>query len=188
MAVTSDCVIFLFLGLVTFTDNTSHTFTFDDDVIPLNEEGMEYQKYQYFGSTPAESMPRRVHYYQFTDAGQVAAKQPYGAGCLGLSHDADTRPKTNTTIQLLTDNMPAGAGLGATVMSLTQINPGTDLTALGLTAESTSGAAPTPGREGKQQAGGTGAMWARTGVSVDRGRRGRDGDGRLIFQSSLTKL
>jgi hypothetical protein len=119
--------------LVTFTDNTSHTFTFDDDVIPLNEEGMEYQKYQYFGSTPAESMPRRVHYYQFTDAGQVAAKQPYGAGCLGLSHDADTRPKTNTTIQLLTDNMPAGAGLGATVMSLTQINPGTDLTALGLT-------------------------------------------------------
>jgi len=118
---------------ITFTDNTSHSFTFDDDVIPFNEEGMEYQKYQYFATSPAESMPRRAHYYQFTDIGQIAVKQPYGTGCLGLNHDADARPQTNTTIQLTTDGMPANTAIGATVMSLTQINPGTDLSALGLT-------------------------------------------------------
>ena len=119
--------------VVTFTDSTSQTFDFDSDVIAMNEEGMEYQKYQYFGSSPAESMPRRVHYYQFTDSGQVASKQSYGTGCLGLTHDADVRPVTGSTIQLATTGMPAGTALGATVLSLTQLNPGTNLTPLGLT-------------------------------------------------------
>lgn len=118
---------------ITFTDNTTHSWTFDGDVIPLNEEGMEWQKYQYFDSTPAIALPHRVHYYQFTDVGQVAAKTSYGTGCLGLGHDADARPRTGTTIQLTTDSMPAGTGFGVTVLSLTQINPGTNLTSLGLT-------------------------------------------------------
>jgi hypothetical protein len=118
---------------ITFTDNTTHSWTYDGDVVSMNEEGMEWQKYQYFTSAPAIALPHRVHYYQFTDVGQVAAKTPYGTGCLGLSHDADTRPRTGTTIQLTTDSMPAGTGLGVTILSLTQINPGSNLTPFGLT-------------------------------------------------------
>ena len=118
---------------ITFTDNTTHSWTYDGDVVPMNEEGMEWQKYEYFQSSPAIAIPHRAHYYQFTDVGQVADKLTYGTGCLGLAHDADTRPRTGTTIQLTTDTMPAATGLGVTVLSLTQINPGTNLTSFGLT-------------------------------------------------------
>lgn len=52
---------------VTFTDGVAHTFSYDTDVIPLNEVGMEFQKYLYFDSTPVESIPRPAYYYQFAD-------------------------------------------------------------------------------------------------------------------------
>ncbi len=122
-----------FTFLITFTDGTTHSWTYTNDVVPMNEVGMEWQKYQYYSTTPAETIPRSVDYYQFSDVGQVAAKAQYGTGCLGLNHDADTRPRTGTTIQLTTDSIPTGAVVGATILGLTQLSPGMSLTSVGLT-------------------------------------------------------
>jgi len=50
---------------VTFVDGFAYTFDYDADV--SKEIGNLYQRYQYFDSTPQESGPRTVDYYQFVD-------------------------------------------------------------------------------------------------------------------------
>jgi hypothetical protein len=49
-----------------------------------------------------------------------------------LAVSASARPVTGTGINVVTSNIPAGTVLGATVFGLAQINPGIDLTFLGM--------------------------------------------------------
>jgi hypothetical protein len=49
-----------------------------------------------------------------------------------LAHAASARPVLGTTIQLVTTNAPAAAIVGLTFLSFTKIDPGVDLTALGM--------------------------------------------------------
>jgi hypothetical protein len=50
----------------------------------------------------------------------------------GLGLAASARPVLGTGINIVTSNIPAGTALGATVLGLAQINPGLDLTFLGM--------------------------------------------------------
>jgi len=50
---------------------------------------------------------------------------------LPLAHGATARPVIGTTIALQTTNVPAGSPLGATILSLTEITGGIDLTSIG---------------------------------------------------------
>jgi hypothetical protein len=50
----------------------------------------------------------------------------------GLGLAASARPLIGTGINLVTSNIPAGTALGATVLGLAQINPGLDLSFLGM--------------------------------------------------------
>ncbi|MCA8967383.1 MAG: hypothetical protein KDC48_21055, partial [Planctomycetes bacterium] len=54
------------------------------------------------------------------------------AELLALRHDATARPVIGTNIALETTNVPANCALGATLFGLTEINPGLDLTGLGM--------------------------------------------------------
>lgn len=49
-----------------------------------------------------------------------------------LAHSSSARPVLGTTISLNTTNVPASAALGATLLGLAEINPGLDLTPLGM--------------------------------------------------------
>jgi hypothetical protein len=51
---------------VTFADGVVHGFDYDAHV--LKEIGNLYQKYLYFSTTPVESWPRPVDYYEYVDA------------------------------------------------------------------------------------------------------------------------
>jgi len=55
-----------------------------------------------------------------------------GADLAALAIGASARPLIGTGINLVTSNIPAGTVLGATVFGLSQINPGLDLTFLGM--------------------------------------------------------
>jgi hypothetical protein len=49
-----------------------------------------------------------------------------------LALNASGRPITGTSINLVTTNIPSGTALGATLLGLTQFNPGIDLTIIGM--------------------------------------------------------
>ncbi len=51
---------------------------------------------------------------------------------VSLRHDATARPVIGTNIALETTNVPPGSQLGATLFGLTEINPGLDLSGLGM--------------------------------------------------------
>ncbi|MDJ0864988.1 MAG: hypothetical protein QNK03_02695 [Myxococcota bacterium] len=50
---------------VWFTDGSSHTFDWDNDVVGTDVTGMLYQKYLVWTPTPAVSGPHLSHYYEF---------------------------------------------------------------------------------------------------------------------------
>ena len=49
-----------------------------------------------------------------------------------ITHNASARPVIGTTFALNTNNVPASSVIGATLFGLTQINPGLDLTSIGM--------------------------------------------------------
>lgn len=55
-----------------------------------------------------------------------------GRDIRALALAASARPIVNTSINLVTTNVPAISGVGATILSFTQHNPGIDLTSLGM--------------------------------------------------------
>src|SRR5262249_19895353 len=55
-----------------------------------------------------------------------------GADLAPLALNASARPITGTSINLVTTHIPVGTALGATLLGLTQFNPGIDLTGLGM--------------------------------------------------------
>lgn len=64
-------------------------------------------------------------------AAGYAASLPFGSGCT-LSYSASARPVIGTTISLDTASVPAATLVGATVFGFTELNPGIDLTPLGM--------------------------------------------------------
>ena len=51
-----------------------------------------------------------------------------------MTLSASARPIESTTVDLVTNNIPAGTTVGAVLISFTQVNPGIDLTNFGLAA------------------------------------------------------
>lgn len=65
--------------------------------------------------------------------GNLASKQRYGSGCLGLSHDATSRPVIGSSFDLVTSGIGPSVNVGATILGLTRYDPGIELTSIGLT-------------------------------------------------------
>jgi len=62
----------------------------------------------------------------------LAATFVCGTDIRALALAPSARPRLNTTINLVTTNVPSISGVGATILSFTQHNPGLDLTSIGM--------------------------------------------------------
>lgn len=62
----------------------------------------------------------------------VASARSYGVGCHGIVLGASAPPLLGTAIDLVTNGVPAGAQLGAQILSFLQFDPGIELSSLGM--------------------------------------------------------